>query len=131
MAGNTENIDNGVLAHKNHHPESKRFQERLTVGHSGLHARIHQTSYVYPAEFDEEDFGLRVCIRDVSRSGLGLTTSYELELDSTCLIQITGMAPLKGSLIYQRASQDGEFRYGLCLDEWLSEEIHQNLSLFR
>ncbi|KXF82361.1 hypothetical protein [Enterovibrio coralii] len=131
MARNIDSSDNDVLEHKNQPTESKRFQERLIVGQPGLHARIHQPSVAEHVEMDSEDFGFRVSIKDVSRSGLGLTTTYDLELDTSCTIQIVGMAPIKGSLIYQNIIKDGEFRYGFSLDEWLSEEVHQDLSLYR
>ncbi|PKF49651.1 hypothetical protein [Enterovibrio nigricans] len=130
MARNIENNDNDVLEHKHQPNRNKRYQERLIVGKSGLLARIYQSPSVSLVDHDD-DFGRRVCIKDASRSGLGLTTTHKLELDTTCMIQIVGMPPLKGSLIYQESSKNGEFRCGFCLDEWLSEEIHQDLSLFR
>ncbi|WP_028021640.1 hypothetical protein [Enterovibrio calviensis] len=106
----------------------KRFQERVELGNGGIHARLHVAPHHIDNDHEESEFGHRVLIRDVSRSGLGLVADEDIELAACCYLNVVDVPQLKGSLVYQNSEEEGKFRYGFSLDEWLSDEMHQTLS---
>lgn len=108
--------------------ECQRFQERIELGTGGIHARLHIQSHHPEDEPLDEEFGHRVIIRDVSRSGIGLLSLDSFTLDKVCYLQVVDMPPLKGTLIYCNQEPDGRNRYGFSLDEWLTDDAHQKLA---
>ncbi|MEZ8141964.1 hypothetical protein A1OO_10520 [Enterovibrio norvegicus FF-33] len=108
--------------------ECKRFQERVELGNGGIHARLHVAPHHIDIEHEESEFGHRVIIRDVSRSGLGLVADHDIDLDAVCFLKVADEPQLKGSLVYRKSHEDGKYRYGFSLDEWLSDETHHTLS---
>lgn len=109
--------------------ECKRFQERVELGGGGIHARLFTCPHPEENEHGDDNFGHSVVIRDLSKSGLGLLSQDEIVLDGGCHLHVVDMQPLKGTLIYRKEEEDGKIRYGFSLDEWLSEETHQKLSI--
>ncbi|USH04897.1 PilZ domain-containing protein [Grimontia kaedaensis] len=107
--------------------ECKRFQARIELGTGGILARLYATSSPM-LESEEEGFGHPVVIHDISRSGMALLTMESIDLEANYFLKVVDIPSLKGTLIYCNDQPDGKFRYGFCLDEWLSDEEHQKLS---
>ncbi|WP_229333381.1 hypothetical protein [Grimontia hollisae] len=78
---------------------------------------------------EDNDFGYPVIIRDISRSGMGLLATDEIDLDVSYSLKVVDLPSLKGSLIYRNVELDGKLRYGFSLNEWLSDESHNKLSV--
>lgn len=103
-----------------------RFQDRVILGKGGILSRLIN---IEDNDKSGEDFGSKVIIRDVSRSGLGLLSWENLQLEPTYVLRIPELADLKGILIYSRREATGQYRFGFRLDEWLTEEIHDQFKV--
>ncbi|MEZ9524976.1 PilZ domain-containing protein [Enterovibrio norvegicus] len=128
MAEEFEKLCDALISESGGEENCKRFQERIELGNGGILARLHVHPYL-DVDHEDDDFGHKVIIRDVSRSGIGLLCHDELTLDSLCMLHVVNLTPVQGTLIYRKEEADGQHRYGFSLDEWLSEENHQRLSV--
>lgn len=109
--------------------QCQRFQERVELGGGGIHARLYVITPPLDHDNEDNDFGYPVIIRDISRSGMGLLAAEEIDLDANFSLKVVDLPSLKGSLIYRNTEPDGKLRYGFSLNEWLSDESHNKLSV--
>lgn len=109
--------------------QCQRFQERVELGSGGILARLYVVTPPLDHDCEDNDFGFPVIIRDISRSGMGLLATEEIDLDVSYSLKVVDLPLLKGSLIYRNVEPDGKLRYGFSLNEWLSDESHNKLSV--